>query len=256
MTAIRTIFNAAIDEYNDEDREVSRVKHYPFRKYKLPELSESKKRNIPIEEVRAIAALEDVTLKYFRNTLSRDVFMLSFYLAGTNLTDLYNAPASCYSRGRFSYERQKTRGRRKDKAFISIKVNPEVVPLFKKYKDPEGKRVFCFYRMYTTSSIFVFNVDKGLKKVAEAIGTDKPLSTYYARFSFASIARNDCNMSKDDINLALNHVDMGMKITDVYIEKDWSIVDKVVRAVIDHLLNIPPLPTSSQSADTPKSLTR
>jgi hypothetical protein len=39
-------------------------------------------------------------------------------------------------------------------------------------------------------------------------------------------------MSKDDIALALNHVDEGNRTTDIYIAKDWKIVDDVQRKVI------------------------
>ncbi len=42
-------------------------------------------------------------------------------------------------------------------------------------------------------------------------------------------------MDKDDIAEALNHVDGDHKITDIYIEKDWSIVDKVQAAVMKFL---------------------
>jgi integrase len=235
MTAIRIIFNAAIDEYNDEDRDEIRIKHYPFRKYKLKKLPESQKRNLTIEQIRSIASIPDDKLIYPRNIMARDVFMLSFYLAGTNLTDLYNAKASCYDKGRFSYERQKTRGRRQDRAFISIKVEPEALPLFDKYKDPAGERVFNFYKLYANHNTFDANVNKGLKKVAEACGIIEPLSSYYARFSFASIARNDCSISKDDIHETLNHSDPSMKITDIYIKKDWSVIDNVVRRVLDKI---------------------
>jgi hypothetical protein len=64
-------------------------------------------------------------------------------------------------------------------------------------------------------------------------GINLPISAYYARFSFASIARNDCGISKDDIHEALNHSDPSMKITDIYIKKDWSVIDSVVRRVLD-----------------------
>lgn len=39
-------------------------------------------------------------------------------------------------------------------------------------------------------------------------------------------------MSKDDIALALNHVDEVNRTTDIYIAKDWKIVDDVQRKVI------------------------
>lgn len=45
-------------------------------------------------------------------------------------------------------------------------------------------------------------------------------------------------MSKDDVGLALNHVDEGHRTTDIYIEKDWSIVDDVQENVISLLRNL------------------
>ncbi len=68
---------------------------------------------------------------------------------------------------------------------------------------------------------------------------DIPLTSYYARHSWATIARNDCKISKDDINLALNHVDNEMKVTDIYIAKDWTIIDEANRQVIDAITKDP-----------------
>ena len=61
---------------------------------------------------------------------------------------------------------------------------------------------------------------------------------YWARHTFASVARNDCRMSKDDVALALNHVDEGHRSTDIYIEKDWGIVDYVQENVTNLLQNL------------------
>lgn len=245
MTDIRTVFNAAIEEYNDEDRDEIRIKHYPFRKYKLKKAPESTKRILTAQQVKAIQMVTDEELKLGRAILARDVFMLSFYLSGMNLADLYHA--TDYRKGRISYNRQKTMDRRRDKAFISLKVFPEAAALIEKYKD--NSKVLRFYKMYSTSHIFSTNINKGLKVVARACKIEDPLSTYYARFSFATIARNDCSVSKDDINLSLDHVDASLKMADVYINKDWSRVDNTINKVIDHLNSLP-LPVKSQSPDT------
>src|SRR6202000_1742666 len=74
-------------------------------------------------------------------------------------------------------------------------------------------------------------LNKGLKIIGEAIGV-KGLSFYYARHSFGNLARNKCRKAKDDVALALNHVDQGRKTTDIYLEKDWTIVDEVQAAVL------------------------
>ena len=157
--------------------------------------------------------------------------MLSFYLVGTNLIDLYYL--TDYKSGRISYNRRKTSGRREDEAFISIKVEPEAESLMEKYIDPTGERALCFHKLYGNHTDFVKNVNIGLKQLAETIRLEAPITSYWARHSWATIARNDCGVSKDDINLALNHVDKDMAVTDIYIAKDWSIIDRANRKVID-----------------------
>lgn len=233
MTDIRTLFNAAVDEFNDEDRDDIRILHYPFRKYKLKKVPESEKRNLTAEQLIAIRDVADEKLRYDRATFSRDVFMLSFCLVGMNFADMYSIDT--YKDGRLSYERQKTRGRRQDKAFISIKVEPEVLPIIEKYRDPSGVRIFDFYKRYSTSHIFSSNVNKGLKQVATVCEIKEALSTYWARHTWATLARNKCDVSKDDVDLALNHIDLGRKMADVYIEKDFSRIDNANRAVLDFL---------------------
>lgn len=250
MTDMRTLFNAAMLEYNDEDKDEIRIIHYPFRKYKLKKAPATEKRNISAMQMQCIRNASEDSLILKRTIFARDVFMLSFFLVGMNFADMYEADK--YENGRLSYERKKTKGRRQDRAFISIKVEPEAAEIIEKYRDKTGQRVFDFYHRYSTSHIFSSNVNKGLKKVAEACKIDEPLSTYYARHSWATIARNKCGVSKDDVDLALNHVDQGVKMADIYIEKDWSLIDIANRAVIDHL-NIGPLPSSNQSEEMPKS---
>lgn len=234
MTDIRLLFNAAMAEYNDEDKDEIRIIHYPFRKYKLKRRPENEKRNLSKEQVCFIRDADPADIALDRAIFARDVFLLSLYLVGMNFADLYEVDK--IKAGRLTYERKKTKGRRQDRAFISIKVEPEAEPLIEKYRDPSGDRVFDFYKRYATSHIFSSNVNKGLKVVAKVskIGiTD--LSTYYARHTWATIARNKCDVSKDDVDLALNHVDQGLKMADAYIEKDWSRIDTANRAVLDFL---------------------
>ena len=233
---IRTLFNAAIEEYNDEDRGDIRIKHYPFRKYEFKKGMEPVKKVLNVEQIRSIRDISESVLAQKRSILARDIFMLSFYMAGINTADLYDVKKSSYKNGRLSYYRQKTRDRRQDKAFISIIVSPEAVRYFEKYRDKRGMRVFCFADMYSTYENFNKAVDKGLKRVALLCKIDEKLTSYFARFSFASIARNDLDISKDDIALAMNHVETAHKTTEFYLKKDWSKVDNVIRKVID-LLN-------------------
>lgn len=235
MTDIRLLFNAAMAEFNDEDKDEIKIIHYPFRKYKLQRRPENEKRNITGAQLMTIRDVTDESLELKRAIFARDMFMLSFYLVGMNFADLYEADK--VKDGRLTYERKKTKGRRQDRAFISIKIEPEAEQLFAKYKDASGLRVFDFFKRYADSHTFSSNVNKGLKVVATSCKIEDKLSTYYARHTWATIARNKCNVSKDDVDLALNHVDQGNKVADMYIEKDWSLIDKANRSVLDHLKN-------------------
>ena len=116
---------------------------------------------------------------------------------------------------------------RYDDAFISLKIIPEARPLLEKYMGTLRAR-------YSTANGLDTALSKGMELVRERTELQE-LTFYWARHSFATIARNKCRMSKDDIAEALNHVDGEHGTTDIYIEKDWSIVDDVQAAVINYI---------------------
>lgn len=232
MGEIRAVFNVMLLEFNDEDKGIIKIVHNPFKLYKFPNIPVTAKRNISSREIYKISRIPDEMLTE-RPKLARDVFILSFMLIGMNLKDLYDLKKNSYANGRITYKRSKTKSKRKDEALISIKVEPEALKYMNKYID-SGDRLFVFHKMYSTSHGFVSAVSKGLKKIAVIAGTDPELSSYYARHSWATIARNKCKVSKSDVDECLNHVNPNENMADVYIEKDWSIVDESNRKVLDH----------------------
>jgi integrase len=226
----RTLINDAKEEYNDEDLGIIRVKVSPFTKYKVPKPAATRKRALDVEVIRKIRDLE--LGKQRRATFARDMYILSFYLVGMNSADLYGC--TDYKNGRITYNRAKTKDRRADAAEISIKVEPEALELLEKYKDSTGERVFCFYRMYADEGTFNDAINKGLKQVGEKLGAED-LEFYSARHSWATIAVNDCEVDKYTVHTALNHADESMRITDIYIKKDFTIIDRANRKVLDYL---------------------
>jgi len=222
MRDLRTLFNAACNQFNNEDIGLIRIKHYPFKKYKIGSAPLTKKRNITIEELKIIKDCE--TIKGSRAELARDLFMLSFYLCGMNAVDLYNLRKSDIKSGRISYNRAKTKGRRRDKAFISIKLVEEAKPLIEMYVETLPNR-------YTTYNGLNTALSKGMDDLRSIVGIEN-ITFYWARHTFANSARNDCRISKDDVALSLNHVDEGHRTTDIYIAKDWRIVDEVQEKVL------------------------
>ena len=77
-----------------------------------------------------------------------------------NAVDLYTC--TDLKKGRITYQRTKTKNRRADKAEISVRIEPELKALMKKYKDHTGQRVFNFYKLYSSVDSFTAAINTGL----------------------------------------------------------------------------------------------
>ncbi|MCY1522125.1 hypothetical protein D9M68_569700 [compost metagenome] len=120
---------------------------------------------------------------------------------------------------RIDYKRKKTRDRRKDDAFISIKIPDIAMGLYDKYAGKLQKR-------YAKIEYLNSAITRGMVVLREVSGIEG-LQFIKFRHTFASWARNICRFSKDDVGMAMNHKDNSNKVTDIYIAKDWSIIDDV-----------------------------
>lgn len=56
---------------------------------------------------------------------------------------------------------------------------------------------------------------------------------YKARHSWATLAVNKAEIDKYTVHSALNHIDESMKVTDIYIERDFRIENEANRKVIE-----------------------
>jgi integrase len=223
LRTLRAVFNRARSEFNDEDRGDIRIPHYPFRTFRIPTTGAAPR----ALDVADIITIRDSKPHTRRGQLARDVFMISFYLCGMNTADIYEAAAA--TGGRIHYNRKKTRTRRTDGAQATIRVEDELTHYIKVYG--HQRRLFRFSDMYASLATFHSAIKHGMKTLRKCDGIPAQLTIYHARHSWASIARNVCGISKDDIALALNH---GKRtVTDVYIKPDFSRVDAANRAVLD-----------------------
>lgn len=233
LAEVRAMYNRAKREFNDEEAGVIRIPFSPFAKVDIPKAPITRKRALTVEQMRELAKVPYTSILQTgcnRYNLAKDVFLLSFLLIGMNAVDLYNA--TDYENGRITYQRTKTRYRRADGAEISIRIEPEAQALFDKYKDPTGKRVFKFYKLYSSMNGFSVALNKGLKKIGNSLGIDD-LEFYAARHTWATIATNDAEVDKYTVHTALNHVDENMRVTDIYIRKSWDNIDRANRKVQD-----------------------
>lgn len=88
--------------------------------------------------------------------------------------------------------------------------------------------------MTSTKKYFNKAINKGLKQIGELI-KENDLEYYSARHSWATIARNKCNIDKHIVSEALNHTDPSMRVTDFYLEKDFTQVNEANRLVLDYI---------------------
>lgn len=95
-----------------------------------------------------------------------------------------------------TYGRQKTRGHRRDRAEMRIRVEPRAVGLMRKYADPDGVRLFDVYRRLS----------------CESGGAGVDMYTVHA---------------------ALDHSGGRMAITETYVVRDWRPIWDANRAVLD-----------------------
>ncbi len=136
---LRILFKAAMKHFNKPQIGQIRIPYCPFDNYKIVDTPETKKRNLDVHRIELIRDCE--VQPGSRAELARDLFMLSFYLCGTNAIDFYHLDTNNIKKGRVEYNRTKTK-RRKDKAFISIKLVKEAEPLLEKYLGKLHKR-YC-----------------------------------------------------------------------------------------------------------------
>lgn len=220
MRDLRLLFNEARNEFNDEDLGVMKIRHYPFKKYKVHTVPLTEHRDRTIEEVIKIrdCNLPDGS----RAELARDLGMLSLYLLGMNAADLYRLPIMDGTEKRIDYNRAKTASKRKDKAYISIKVIDLARPLLLKYAGKLQTR-------YSTIAGLNTAIDEGLK-VLSKITAIPNIDFYDFRHTFGTWARRLCGFSTDDVAEALNQ--KPRTVTDIYIGVDWSLIDKIQLAVV------------------------
>lgn len=240
MGKIRHLYNEAKLEYNDEEYGRILIPWSPFAKYSIPNIEPTKDRTLNAEQIRQIYELPYKPNRFKSRpcayNVAKDVFILSFCLMGMNTADLYLCEELAESNGRYTitYNRAKTSARRYDKARISVDVHPFLVPLFEKYRNPRKGKIFSFVNRYCDYTQLNKSVNKGLKEVGKAIGIDD-LEFYAARHTFATIARNKLGYDKSTVGEALNHVEKENKITDIYIQKDFSIINKLNKEVIEYV---------------------
>lgn len=222
LAKTKHLINLAKDEFNDDYK--TNVYVSPFKKGVMPKAEQTRHRVLDIDVLRQIFAYDGKDTKLKR---AAEYFKLSFCLVGMNAIDLYDVEKSCLKGDILGYNRTKTEEKRADKAYIEIRVEDEIRELMKKYCGA-GEHLFNFRHRFKESRYLSAFCNRHLKKFQDDI------TFYHARHTWATIAYNDCNIDMQTIHEALNHAsDANMKITDVYVKKDFSRIWEANRKVLD-----------------------
>ena len=246
LTYIRSMFNAAIDEYNMNPAQPV-IFNYPFKKVKI-EREITANRNLSIETIRKI---RDYKPKSDQMSIAIDVFMLQLYLFGINIKDLFYLKHENIVDGRLQFNRHKT-----DRHY-NIKLEPEALAIIKKYNGERFMMWFaddCYlyrnsgYKPHTRQSelqwidskAWLKMINSQLQKIEKQLELNLVchLTSYFSRHSFASIMR-EIGISRDDISLCLGHKDpeQNLRISGIYINEDFKKADEANRKLIDYINN-------------------
>ena len=225
LSAIKKIYTDAEKDYT--------ITPFALFRFDVPKQKKVGQRALDIETLRMIFNYQGNGV---RATLARDCCMLSFAFCGINSVDLYEAPR--IKENRLCYDRQKTKDRRYDNAHMEIDILPQVRNVVRKYKDTT--RAFTFYKRFSTANNFNVAINKGLKTIHDELEKEMkrslPKLNFYAiRHTWASIARNELKIEKSVIHEALAHIERDTAIDDIYIKKDYRLINEANRRVVDYL---------------------
>ena len=227
---IRALFNKAIKDGTLE------AKYYPFSTFKIKS-EKTISRALTTPEMAKITSLQlPIGSPIWHQ---RNLFLLSYCFIGINLADLLTLTRENFVEDRIVFRRKKTH------KVYSIRVQERGKEILNHYftTTPESSKEFLLpflvqknnpiqLKKGITQAIKTCNNHLG--KIAKDCKVDKPITTYYARYSWANIARG-LGYSKDLIAEALGH-EYGNKVTGIYLDNYDNVTidnmnEKVMEAV-------------------------
>ena len=226
MRILRAVYNRAVEKGIVEQRN-------PFR-HVYTGIDKTVKRALALKEIRKIKEL-DLTF-YPALDFARDMFLFSFYTRGMSFVDMAYLQKSDLKNGVLVYRRRKT-GQQ-----LSVKWEECMQAIVDKYKVrvmPVWPFLLKIITVLDAKSVWkqykncLYAVNLNLKRVAARIGLSIPLTTYVARHSWASIARNK-NIPLAVISEAMGH-DSELT-TQIYLASlECSVIDKANTLILKDL---------------------
>ena len=219
---LRAVYHRAVEDDIIENRN-------PFRKV-YTGVDKTVKRALPLAVIKKIKAL-DLSLTPALD-YARDMFLMSFYLRGMSFIDMAFLKKSDLKNGYVTYRRRKT-GQQ-----LIIEWTKEMQMILDKYPENKSDYLLPVLRNHGINERYTYrntayNINHNLKRIAEMVSVNIPLTLYVARHSWASAAKAK--------GIPLSVISEGMghdseATTQIYLASlDTSVVDKANSLILKSL---------------------
>lgn len=221
ITLLKVIINYAIK---------MRYVEYKVDPFVTASIPSAKKRDTHIT-VEQLKIIRDMVPNQYNVSVVRDIFMLTYYLAGMNLVDML---AYDFRTDIVDYIRIKTRNTKDGDRLTSFAIPDEAKPLIKKYMNKNtGKLVFGKYKTYVSC----YNtLTRKIKVLKDTAGVKHNLTLYSARKSFVQHGY--------DLGILLSTLEycIGQSMKEDrpifnYVTIMRKHADKAIREILDNLKN-------------------
>lgn len=222
MRTFRTVYRLAVERGLTDDRR-------PFRTIYCG-MDKTAKRAIALKEIKKIKEL-DLTA-HPAVDFARDMFLLSFFLRGMSFVDMAYLRKKDLEYGMLTYRRRKTGQtlhiewtRQMQDILNKYRPNPMpyLLPIIVQPEKDERKQ-------YQNQMI---QINRHLKRIAEMAGLSVPLSLYYSRHSWATIARSK-DIPLSVISSALGHT--SIETTQIYLDSiNQYEIDRANRNILKNI---------------------
>ncbi len=215
---LRAIINQAIE------KELIDRKNYPFGKNRYQiKAPRNIKKALTIDQIREI--MNFVVDPGSTQQLAKDMWLLSYFCNGMNIVDILNLRQSNILTDTLHFDRAKTSKTIQNPKPIVVSLLPQSQEIIERWAQKgKGKDDYLFpvfnktmieERKLAVKQQFVKTINQHMKKIGEAIGFDKPLTTYAARHSFATVLKRS-GASIELISESLGH--QSLQTTEAYLD--------------------------------------
>lgn len=222
LTMVKVMLNLAIKNG------FVRYERHPFAFY-VPTTPEPRELDISVEDVRRIRDFDTV---YKGERKARDLFMLSYYLGGTNLIDLL--AYDFRDKTTLEYIRTKTRNKKKSNRTVSFSIPDEAVPIIQQYMSAKtGHLDFGTAGSYDT---FKNIVTRDIKRIAKKAGVKdwRRCCFYTARKSFVQHGF-DLGISLEVLEYCIGQSMKSDRPIFNYLKIMRRHADEAIRTILDNL---------------------